>query len=146
LRWLLTGRLSRWESGLGYLLKQERIMKQNATNGGVFQHVLSALLIAFVTTMVTVPTRAAELLVSSNNTSEILRYDGVTGAFTDAFVTAGAGTLNGPAGLVLGPDGHLYVTSANNHQILRYDGTTGAFIDALQDLTTILTFLSRGTG
>ncbi len=94
----------------------------------VFPYLLSALLIALVTTVVTTPARAGDLLVSSA-TNEVLRYDGQTGAFIDAFVTAGSGGLSGPTGLVFGPDGNLYVSSFNNNQVLRYDGTTGAFID-----------------
>ena len=48
-----------------------------------------------------------ELLVSSNNTNEVLRYDRATGAFLGAFVTAGSGGLVGPRGLAFGPDGAL---------------------------------------
>jgi hypothetical protein len=59
------------------------------------------------------------------------------GDFIDAFVSAGSGGLNGPVGLVFGPDGHLYVSSSATHEVLRYDGTTGVFIDA---------FVSAGSG
>jgi subtilisin family serine protease len=73
-----------------------------------------------------------ELLVSSFATGDVLRYDGVTGAFIDKFVPAGSGGLSGPQGLLIGPDengdgiGELYVAAGN---VLRYDGATGAFID-----------------
>ena len=60
---------------------------------------------------------------------EVLRYDGTTGAFIDAFVTAGSGGLNNPYGILFGPDGNLYVASDGNKKVKRYDGTTGAFID-----------------
>jgi glucose/arabinose dehydrogenase len=63
-------------------------------------------------------------------TSEILRYNGHTGAFLDAFVPSGSGGLLSPLGLVFGPDGHLYVSSQQTHQILEYDGQTGAFLHA----------------
>ena len=96
----------------------------------VFPHLLSALLIALVTTAATVPTRAGDLLVSSLNSDEVLRYDGATGAFIDAFVPTGSGGLSFPDGLVFGPDANLYVSSFNTHRVLRYNGTTGAFIDA----------------
>jgi hypothetical protein len=70
------------------------------------------------------------LYVSGVN-SDILRYDGGTGAFVDVFVADGTGGLDQPVGLAFGPDGNLYV--ANNpigpSTILRYDGGTGAFID-----------------
>ena len=39
---------------------------------------------------------AADLLVLSNDTNEVLRYDGGTGAFLGAFVSAGSGGLDGP--------------------------------------------------
>ena len=81
------------------------------------------------------PTRAAELLVGSASTNEVLRYDGTTGAFIDVFASGGG--LIGPVGLVFGPDGHLYVSSSNNHQVLRYNGAMGAFIDA---------FVTAGSG
>ena len=77
-------------------------------------------------------------LFASSSIGEILRYDGRTGAFLDTFVPRGTnGGLNGPEGLVFGPDGHLYVASADTSAILRYDGRTGAFLGA---------FVPRGRG
>jgi hypothetical protein len=76
---------------------------------------------------------AADLLVSSAATNQVLRYDGITGAFIDAFVSAGSGGLESPSGLTLGPDGNLYVSGSTmftSSQVLRYDGTTGAFLKA----------------
>jgi streptogramin lyase len=71
------------------------------------------------------------LYVGNFLTSEILRFNGVTGEFMDIFVSAGSGGLSGPGPLMLfGPDNNLYVCSENNNSVLRYDGTTGAFIDA----------------
>ncbi len=78
-----------------------------------------------------------ELYVTSFNSSQVLRYNGATGAFTDAFVTAGSGGLDAPEGLVFRPDGSLYVVSLGNNQVLRYNGTTGAFTDA---------FVTAGSG
>lgn len=77
------------------------------------------------------------LYVTSANTDEILRYNGTTGAFIDAFVTAGAGGLDRPTDPVFGPDGNLYVSTFNNGTVLRFNGTTGAFID---------TFVATGSG
>jgi len=79
---------------------------------------------------VTVHEPAADLLVSSEGTNQILRYNGSTGAFIDAFVAAGSGGLASPHGLVFGPDGDLYVSSYGTNQILRYNGSTGAFQSA----------------
>lgn len=38
--------------------------------------------------------------MSSSGTDEVLRYDGTTGAFIDAFVQAGSGGLDGPSFLI----------------------------------------------
>lgn len=77
------------------------------------------------------------LYVSNDTTSSlcgstpgnILRYNGATGAFIDAFVPSGSGGLSQANDLHFGPDGHLYVSSANTNSVLRYNETTGAFID-----------------
>jgi hypothetical protein len=60
----------------------------------------------------------------------VVRFDGITGAFIDYFVSRGSSPLSHPNGMVFGPDGNLYVTSSGTAQVLRYDGTTGAFLGA----------------
>jgi len=70
---------------------------------------------------------AQELYLNSQNTDEVLRYNGTTGAFMNAFVSMGDGGLNRPTGLVFGPDGNLYVSSDPTNEVLRYNSTTGAF-------------------
>src|SRR5690242_16367501 len=72
---------------------------------------------------------AASLLVCSHNTSSVLRYDGQTGRFLDAFVPSGAGGLGPTHYLIEGPDGNLYVGDVAAHAVRRYNGTTGAFMD-----------------
>ncbi|MBE9111339.1 hypothetical protein IQ273_18190 [Nodosilinea sp. LEGE 07298] len=69
-------------------------------------------------------------------TSSVLRFDGTTGAFIDAFISDDpttdideTGGLVRPYELAFGPDGNLYVASFLSDQILRYDGKTGAFLD-----------------
>ena len=62
--------------------------------------------------------------VTSNSTSRVNRYDGVSGAFIDNFAI-----VTGPTDADFGPDGNLYVTSFGADTVRRYDGTTGAFID-----------------
>jgi streptogramin lyase len=74
--------------------------------------------------------RAGDALVTSWNTSSVLRFRESNGAFVGAFVPSGSGNLNLPHSACFGPDGNLYVTSFGNDRVLRYDGTTGAFIDA----------------
>lgn len=83
-----------------------------------------------LTATASVMAQPARLLVCSESSNSILRYDGATGAFVDAFVPAGSGGLDAPYDLAYGPDGHLYVCSFETDSILRYDGATGAFIDA----------------
>ncbi len=91
------------------------------------------------------------LYVASFNNNNILRYDGITGAFIDEFVSSGLGGLNGPdAGMAFGPDGNLYVPSYNNNRVLVYNGTTGAFIkifaDANSGISKPRTVLFRSDG
>ena len=77
------------------------------------------------------------LYVASFSGDNVLRFDGQTGAFLDEFVGDDPATpinetggLNGPdAGMVFGPDGHLYVPSFWSDRVLRYDGSTGELID-----------------
>lgn len=88
--------------------------------------------------------RAGYLYVASTFTNEVLRFDAVTGAFVDAFVPAGSGGINGPDGLIFGPDANgdgipeLYVTGFYSNNVVRYDGATG------QPLGTYITAGSGG--
>ena len=63
-------------------------------------------------------------------TSQVLRFNGQTGAYMGVFASGGG--LLVPRGLKFGPDGNLYVVHGignGNGYVLRYNGTTGAFID-----------------
>jgi streptogramin lyase len=71
------------------------------------------------------------LYVADGDTNSILRYDGVTGAFTGVFVSSGSGDLQSPFAPTFGPDGSLYVSSFATGQVLRYDGSSGAFLDTV---------------
>ena len=79
--------------------------------------------------------RAAGLFVSSVHTASVLEYDSTTGAFVKTFASGGG--LNGPFGLVFGPNGDLFVSSSNTDAVLEYNGTTGAFVKS---------FVSPGSG
>ncbi|QDV86729.1 NHL repeat protein [Stieleria magnilauensis] len=69
------------------------------------------------------------LYVTAFDTSNVQRFNPVTGMFVDEFVMSGSGGMDQADGIAFGPDGNLYVSSHRNDNVLRYDGTTGAFID-----------------
>jgi sugar lactone lactonase YvrE len=82
---------------------------------------------------------------ASNATNKIIRwdYDGA-GGISNPTTFVSDPDMNGPAGMVFGPDGNLYVSSLNNSKILRYDGTTGAPKPARRQ--TGATFVPGGSG
>jgi DNA-binding beta-propeller fold protein YncE len=61
----------------------------------------------------------ADLLVGSNRTNSVLRFDENTGELIDAFVPEGSKELAQPAGLTFGPDGKLYVASHGPNPVLQ---------------------------
>jgi hypothetical protein len=63
--------------------------------------VLSALALWF--SVATTPASAG-LFVSNSGGHNVLEYNGTSGAFVTAFVSAGSGGLSGPNGLVFGPN------------------------------------------
>ena len=80
---------------------------------------------------------AVELLVSSESTNNVLRYDGTTGAFIDVFASGGGLEISLPEGLALGPDGNLYVGSFFTNGVLRYDGTTGGSFTLVSPMANV---------
>ncbi len=82
----------------------------------------------------------SDLLVASRNNNQVMRYNGVTGAFVNLAAQSGAagGGLNSPAGLAIDTALNLWVSSSGNNSIKRYDWTTGTF------LNTIVTIGSGG--
>jgi len=74
---------------------------------------------------------ASELFVGNffGNQSDVLRFNGSTGAFETVFVPNGSGTLTFPLGAAFGADGNLYVSNSDNDRVLRYNGVTGAFLN-----------------
>lgn len=80
-----------------------------------------------LTLVLAVPILAQDVLVSSRFSSQVLRYDGATGAFKGVFAS-GNGIAN-PNGIAYGPDGNLYAGNGDEGVVLRFNGQTGAFID-----------------
>ena len=111
--------------------------------GGKALYIFMALAAATLLFIGTSVSYAQDLFVSSSQTDEILRYDGETGEFIEAFVTEGSGGLDDPTALVLGPDNNLYVLSRQTNEVLRYDGDTGAFIDVFVTAGRAGGFLSK---
>ena len=68
------------------------------------------------------------LYVGSPLTGNVLRFNGVTGAFIDEFISAGSGGLVTPLILVFRDD-KLYIGDSGANDIARYDAVTGEFID-----------------
>jgi DNA-binding beta-propeller fold protein YncE len=71
---------------------------------------------------------AQDLLVCSLLTDQVLRYDGTTGAYLGVFAS---GTIDGPQGITVGPDGNVYVASEYSYNVTKWapDGTyLGEFV------------------
>lgn len=91
------------------------------------------------------------LYVGSGPNSEILRFDGQTGAFIDRFIDS-AHFRGGPSDMRF-CDGRLYVSQWNNQSpfnggVLVFDAATGTFIDELVDdvsRSNALVFDASGT-
>ena len=74
---------------------------------------------------------SGDLIVSSWNTNELLRFDLISGEFKGVF--SSDPILDGPGNMVIGPDNRLYVGNfgqgGDGNAILRFDENTGQFID-----------------
>jgi hypothetical protein len=86
------------------------------------------------------------LYVIAADKSEVLRYDGRTGAFLGTFVPSGSGGLGIPISMAFGPDGNLYVANSRLHDdtgggILRFEGQDGPNPGAF-----LGTFVAPGSG
>lgn len=68
-----------------------------------------------------------DLYVSSFGTNQVVKYNGVTGAFISSFVPSSAGGLSGPLDNRFNSNGELLVNSFNTGTVKRY-GPTGAYL------------------
>ena len=66
-------------------------------------------------------TPGGDLLVSSSNTNEVLRYNATTGAFIGKFVLAGSLGLNFPDGQLITSNNFFLLSSSFSNNILRFD-------------------------
>ncbi|MBW2695787.1 MAG: SMP-30/gluconolactonase/LRE family protein [Deltaproteobacteria bacterium] len=69
----------------------------------------------------------SDLLVASNETDRLYRFDALDGSVEDVF--GDSGSLQRPLDIEVGPDGLIYATGFVSNDIRRYDPTTGAFLD-----------------
>ena len=75
------------------------------------------------------------LLVLSEFSTNVLKFDGTTGAFLGTFIApatlAGVAGITDPGDMEIGADGNLYVMShfnAPGPNVARFDGVTGAYL------------------
>ena len=72
------------------------------------------------------PDTTHELLVADNHFNSVVRFDADTGQCLGTLVESGAGGLDTPTAMALGPDGDLFITSFVTDDVRRFDGATGA--------------------
>lgn len=89
---------------------------------------------------------AGDFFVAGWNSSSVVRYDAVTGAMIDIFVSGGQGGLSQAHSVVIGPDGHLYVSSTGNSSVMRYHGETGASLPGPFGPAGTAQFVTSGSG
>jgi hypothetical protein len=108
----------------------ETRLYQSTGNAGIIGSSLLIEILVGVMMTACLPSAYADLYVISQVSSSVLRYNEVTGAFLDTFISAHSGGLSTPRGLLFGRDGNLYITSNDTHSVMRYDGKTGAPLPA----------------
>ncbi len=67
------------------------------------------------------------LLVSSFNSDQVLKYDRTTGEFLGVLDEAQSGGLDGPRGLAINANGQLVVASSLNNTLLTYDAEVDTY-------------------
>ncbi|MGL5016642.1 MAG: choice-of-anchor D domain-containing protein, partial [Luteolibacter sp.] len=69
-----------------------------------------------------------DLIVAQPTTHNVLRFDRLSGEPRGAFIAAGAGGLDAPAQMIVGPDAKLYIADSVANAVKRFD-LDGNFID-----------------
>jgi len=67
------------------------------------------------------------LLLADVKHNRVLRFNALTGNYTDDFVRERSGGLDDPQGIAFGPDHNFFVASSKTKNILQFDGSSGAF-------------------
>jgi len=67
-----------------------------------------------------------DLLVASQGSSQILRYNGTTGTYIGVFASNPA--MDGPESISYGPDGSLYVASGFSNNVTKFSSINGAYM------------------
>jgi streptogramin lyase len=68
------------------------------------------------------------VLVVSQDTNSVKRYDEITGAFISTFASVAGNGGSNPVGLAVDPTGNIYVSNFSSQNVLRYN-SAGTFID-----------------
>ena len=74
------------------------------------------------------------VLVPSSKTNSILRYNGTTGEFIDAFIPPGSGGLTSPGGATFGPDGNLPEHLRESSEVQRADWRSVGSLRVVQSI------------
>lgn len=90
--------------------------------------VVSSLALLFILLCADLAHATRDLIVAQPTTHNVLRFDGLTGAAKGVFIAAGAGGLDAPAQMTVGPDGKLYIADSVANVVKRFD-LDGNFID-----------------
>ncbi len=78
------------------------------------------------------------VFVTDRATNAILRYDGVTGTFEGTFAQGAEQRIDRPAGVRLGPSGHIYLAGFGRGEVVRFDVASGQMHDVFYGDTTLL--------
>ena len=70
------------------------------------------------------PGAVGDLYVSNWSGSNVVQYDGATGAYVGVFCSGGG--ISCAQDMIFGPNGNVFVSSYYNTRVIRFDGDTGA--------------------